>query len=100
MARDAIQAQLEATEARIYNLDQRLTERLDRVVESIDKLAVQVTQFNSGMTELKGIARQILQAIEADRDVAKLQANNVQSMVQLAAQQQQTINTLIAKLAS
>lgn len=100
MARDAIQAQLEATEARIYNLDQRLTERLDRVVESIDKLADQVTQFNAGMTELKGIARQILQAIEADRDVAKLQANNVQSMVQLAAQQQQTINTLIAKLAS
>ncbi|NEQ21632.1 MAG: hypothetical protein F6K28_20940 [Microcoleus sp. SIO2G3] len=100
MARDAIQVQLEATEARIYNLDQRLTERLDRVVESIDKLAVQVTQFNAGMTELKGIARQILQAIEADRDVAKLQANNVQSMVQLAAQQQQTINTLIAKLAS
>jgi hypothetical protein len=100
MAREAIQAQLEATEARIHTLDQRLTERLDRVAESIDKLTVQVVQFNSGITELKGITRQMLQAIEADREIAKLQANNVQQMVQLAATQQQTINTLIGKLAS
>lgn len=49
---------------------------------------------------MKGTMQQILQAIEADREVAKMQATNVQQMVQLSSTQQQTINLLIGKLAS
>ena len=71
MARDTVQIQLEATEARIQNMDQRLTERLDRLTQiveklgnSIDVLTVQVTQFNAGMTELKGLSRQTLQSLD------------------------------------
>jgi hypothetical protein len=107
MARDAIQAQLEATEARIQMMDTRITERLDRisaslesVAKSLDNFAIQAVQLNSGVNELKGITRQVLAAIEADREVAKLQSTNVQQMVALAAAQQQTINTLIQKLAA
>jgi archaellum component FlaC len=107
MARDAIQAQLEATEARIQMMDTRITERLDRisaslesVAKSLDNFAIQAAQLNSGVNELKGITRQVLAAIEADREVAKLQSTNVQQMVALAAAQQQTINTLIQKLAA
>lgn len=107
MARDAIQAQLEANEARINNMDIRITERLDRisatlenVAKSLDNFAIQAAQLNSGVNELKGITRQVLAAIEADREVAKLQSTNVQQMVALAAAQQQTLNTLISKLAA
>ncbi|MBD3886603.1 hypothetical protein IFO70_33580 [Phormidium tenue FACHB-886] len=58
MAKETVQAQQEVVEARIYTLDRCLTERLDRATqivkklsERMDVLTVQVTQFNSGMTE-------------------------------------------------
>jgi len=105
--RDPSQAYLEAVDARIQAMDQRLCDRLDTLTATVDRLAVQVAQFNQGLKELKDISRQILSAIEADREIAKMQSanvqqlsNNVQQMVALAAQQQQTINTLITKLAA
>jgi methyl-accepting chemotaxis protein len=103
--RPAQAAQVEGLDARVQMLDTRIYERLDRisaslenVAKSLDNFAIQAAQLNSGMNELKGITRQVLAAIEADREVAKLQSGNVQQMVALAAQQQQTINTLLQKL--
>lgn len=128
MARDSVQVQLEATEARILTLDQRLTERLDRIVEiqqkteqtidtlsnRIDALTVQVVQFNSGMTELKGLARQILQALDRQTDAinghlrvaeeqtkaAQQQSTNINELSKLVATQAATVDFLIRRTAS
>lgn len=114
MAREAIQAQLEAPEARIHAMDQRLIERLDRITqvveklgERVDVLAVQVTQFNSGMTELKGLSRQILQALDRQTEainghlkVAESQSANVSELSKLVATQASTVDFLIRRMGS
>lgn len=112
MAREAIQAQLEATEARIYTMDQRLTERLDRATQVIEKLGermdvltVQVTQFNSGTTDLKGLARQILQALDRQTEainghlkVAESHSANISELSKLVATQASTVDFLIRRM--
>lgn len=111
MARDAIQIQLEANEARINNMDQRITERLDRITQTmetlsnrVDALTVQVTQFNSGMTELKGLSRQILQALDRQVEavnghlkVAEQQSGNISELAKLVATQASTVDFLIRR---
>ncbi|MBD1853180.1 hypothetical protein H6F87_24870 [Cyanobacteria bacterium FACHB-502] len=111
MARDAIQSQLEATEVRIHNMDQRITEWLDHITETletlgnrVDGLAVQVTQFNSGMTELKGLARQVLQAIDRQTEsihghlqVAQQQSANISELAKLVATQASTVDFIIRR---
>jgi chromosome segregation ATPase len=107
MARDAIQSQLEATEVRIHTMDQRITERLDRMTQtletvgtrleaitnSIDTLSVQVVQLN----ELKGLARQILQALDRQLEATNVQNQAINGHLQVAQQQSANI-TELAKL--
>lgn len=83
MARDAIQSQLEATEARIYTMDQHITERLDR-------MTVQVVQLN----ELKGLARQILQALDRQLEAINNQTAAINGQLQVAQQQSANITEL------
>ncbi len=107
MARDAIQSQLEATEVRIHTMDQRITERLDRMTQtletvgtrleaitnSIDTLSVQIVQLN----ELKGLARQILQALDRQLEATNVQNQAINGHLQVAQQQSANI-TELAKL--
>jgi DNA repair exonuclease SbcCD ATPase subunit len=116
--RDPAQAKLEMVDARIEVLDQRLSGQIEQLIKTVDNLAVQVGQLNGAIklqsqnvdklgqtidrlaqTIENGFSR-LERLIESDREFAKLQAGNVQQMVALAAQQQQTVNTLVAKLAT
>ena len=114
MARDPVKIQLEATEARIQNMDQRLTERLDRLTQiveklgnSIDVLTVQVTQFNAGMTEIKGLSRQTLQSLDRQTEainghlkVAESQSANTSELSKLVATQASTVDFLIRRVSA
>lgn len=118
----AIQSKLEATEAWIYTVDQRLTERLDRITQtletvgnrletvsnSLDTLTVQVVQLN----ELKGLTRQLLQALDRQHEsinnqtqainghlqVTQRQSANISELSKLVATQASTVDFLIRRM--
>lgn len=73
---------------------------LVRLHEAIEALTHQIGVLSENMTRLENKVERIFDAIEADREVAKMQSTSVQQMIALAATQQQTINTLVAKLAA
>lgn len=103
-ARDASLAKLEVVDARIEVLDQKLTNHMDQLIKTVDNLAVQVGQLNGAVKQQSqnidkltqaienGFAR-LERAIDSDREMIK-------QMMVLAASQQQTVNSLIAKLAA
>jgi chromosome segregation ATPase len=88
-------------------MDQRITERLDRMTQtletvgtrleaitnSIDTLSVQIVQLN----ELKGLARQILQALDRQLEATNVQNQAINGHLQVAQQQSANI-TELAKL--
>lgn len=109
--RDPAQVVLELVDARIEVLDQKLSNQMQEVIKALEVLSLNVGQL-AGMVKqqtqniekltqtLDTRLERLERAIEADREVAKMQSGNVQQMVALAAQQQQTLNTLVAKLAA
>lgn len=109
--REASAAALELIDARIEGLDQKLSGQMENVTKSIEALALQIGQLSSIVKQtsqnidklaqtVDGRLNRLETAIEADREIAKLQSTNVQQMVMLAAKQQETINTLVQKLAA
>lgn len=83
--------------ASIELMDERLGNR-------IDALTVQVTQFSSGMDELKQLSRQILQAIERQNQaidghltIANRQAENISQLIELAKLQQAAVDRFLGR---
>ncbi|MBE9182463.1 hypothetical protein IQ268_28340 [Oculatella sp. LEGE 06141] len=74
-----------------------LSERLDTLTSRVDTIAVQISSFTGGMNELKGLSRQIVQAIEGDRQVALQQTENVSQLIELAKQQQAMVERIMSK---
>ena len=92
---DRLTESIQTTNENLSGSINLLTAGLDTLTARVDTIAVQVAGFGSGMNELKGLSRQILQAIDSEREVAKQQADNVAQLIELAKQQQTTVDRLL-----
>lgn len=91
---DRLAQSIQATNENLSGSINLLTARLDTLTARVDTIAVQVASFGSGLNELKGLTRQVVQAINDEREVAKQQADNVAQLIQLAHQQRADIERL------
>lgn len=69
---------------------QGLTASIDRLTETVDKLAIQVGQNNQGVREMRN-------AIDGHLKVAEQQSANISELTKLVAIQAQTVSTLVAR---
>ncbi len=86
-SRDPIHSQMEAFSLRIDRLDERLTQRLDRIAENIEAMTVQIGSFSEGLARLEHQVDRIATATEQQAEIAKTQAENIR-------QQTDTVNRL------
>lgn len=67
----------EMIDVRIDTLDQRFTERMDRIAANIEAMTVQVGTFTEGLARLAHQINRIATATEQQAEIAKLQAENI-----------------------
>ena len=90
MAREAIQAQLEATAVWIYSMDQRLTERLDRVTQTLEAIGHRLEGINKRQSRhldcsscstqrTQGTDKTTLQALDRQHDSINNQTRTINS---------------------
>lgn len=85
-SRDPILPQMEAFSLRIDRLDERLTQRLDRIAENIEAMTVQIGSFTEGLARLEHQVDRIATATEHQAGIAQTQAATIDRLSRLVEQ--------------
>jgi len=85
-----LQGTLEATNIRLDTLDQKFTDRMDRISEGVEAINHQIGTFSEGLARLEIQTERIATATERN-------AESIAQLIVLAQQQQATVNQLLAR---
>lgn len=85
-----VQGTLESTNVRLDTLDQKFTQRMDRIAEGVEAITHQIGTFSEGLARLEIQTERIATATERH-------AESITQLIALAQQQQATVNQLLAR---